>query len=865
MRSLIPCILLLAAAPAFAKPVGIDVARRVAVAQYRTASPVDPMQAMLASESFPLVYQQRSAVAAADTQSIYYVFNTPDAHGFVVVAGDDAVEPILAYSTESSFSLDRPSPEFLWWMHRYERQIVAVIARNQAASERTQRMWMKLGAAAPPALLPLPVQSSVTVGPLVTTQWDQAPYYNDLCPFDPVANDRAVTGCVATAFAQIMRYHRSPEHGNGDHGYSHQLYGYLYANFANATYDWNSMPERLTGPNQQVAQLMYHMGVSCDMGYGTAASGGSGADPKVAAAALVRYFGYQSSVRDVERSDYDDNTWMNMIRAELDNSRPVEYHGFGDGSGHSFVCDGYNGAYFHMNWGWDGQFNGFFLLSNLEPGGVGAGGGNGAYNNDQGAVIGIVPDHPTPGEATLEMNADLSVDPNPATTNSVVTVSFDLHNTGTSDFQGDYCVALFDENGTFVKYLGGVWTNMQLHANNHYVNGLTHKDTLFGVYPGTYYTAVYARPTGKEWELVSGGSYQNSVTLEVTTATYPSELAIYVQPAVAPSQIHVGETFTVHTDFANISSDDFQGDIGLWAYTIDGGRLVGEIQVLQGLSLSANSHWVNGQTFTCSGLNVKPGRYLLAFFSRLTGDDWQVVNPGDYVNPMIVDVLPSVLGPDRYEPNDASSSAYRLSMNYSGNVGIVTTAGANIHASGNDDYYRIDLPEGYDYDITGILHDSWTDDPDTYTNVVSVMVNAGDGWSAVYEDSTDVMHVPGGRSVLFKVQALYLGSLGTYQLDIRATRQVSGVNGPAASPGAELSVYPVPATNELNVQLASGLGHDVSLRLVDAGGRTVAERTGIVAGTDPVRFSLAGVPSGAYFLVAETGHGRFTRPVVVRR
>lgn len=854
-----PLLILLLAAQALAKPVGVDVARRVAAAQYSIVRSDAAEFPSVASAEFTLAFQART-VAAADTVTAYYVFNAPDG-GFVIVAGDDAVTPVLGYSTEGAFTMSRPSPQFTWWMRRYERQIADVIASRRTAPPDVQRNWRELTEPGRSKRSGASAQSAA-VGPLVKTQWDQAPYYNALCPFDAAANERTVTGCVATAIAQIMKYHGSPARGNGDHGYSHQRYGYLYANFANATYEWGSMPNRVTGPNQAVAQLMYHVGVACEMSYGPSASGGSGAYPSEAAAALVRYFGYRNTTRTVERESYSDNAWAALIRSEIDNGRPVEYHGFGDGSGHSFICDGYDGAYFHMNWGWDGSYNGNFLLSNLAPDGVGTGGGAGSYNEAQGAIIGIAPERPVAGEASIAMYTSLSVTPNPVTANGIVTVAYNVSNTGTSDFSGDYCVALFDGSGAFVRYLGGIRSGMSLKANYHYTNSLTDDDTLFGVSPGTYYAAVYWRPAGKEWIVAAAGSQRNSATLEVRPASYPSDLVIYAAPTTTPTVLHAGEPFTLHTDFANAGNLDFTGDIGVFAYTLDGESEVGDVAIRENLQLGAGNHWINGLTFECSGLAVQPGRYLFAFFNRPQGGDWEFVNPGNYVNPLIVDILPSAITADRYEPNDAQGSAFRLTLNYSGSNGTANTAGSNIHEGSNYDYYRIDLASGYTYDLAAFVRDSWNDEAGGYTNDVSVMWNAGDGWSDVYDDTTDAFRVEGGRAVIFKVQPLYTGTIGTYRLDIGARRTVSSVE-PDAAPAFALSAYPSPASGTLYVHLAPQAGTIASLRLVDALGATVWQGSN-PSGGQTVQADVGGVPSGAYTLVAETSRGLISRRIIVQ-
>ncbi len=856
-------VLLLSAMATSAKPVDQETARRVAITQHRLAHAGDGPYPTFSSASFSLAYQARAAVTVADTQTVYYVFNAPNASGFVIVAGDDAVEPVLGYSTTGSFSMSRPSPEFMWWMGLYQRQIVDAARRHVIAPAGVARMWEAMQAPTQAGSTPAPVQAAAAVGPLLKTEWDQSPYYNALCPFDRSANERTVTGCVATAVSQIMKYHNYPQRGRGDHGYSHQAYGYLYANFANATYNWAAMPNRVTGPNDAVALLMYHVGVSCDMSYGTGSSGGSGAYPSDAAEALKRYFDYKETVRNVERSSYNDNAWNSLIRSELDNSRPVEYHGFGDGSGHSFVCDGYNGNYFHINWGWDGQYNGYFLLSDLTPDNVGTGGGSGSYNTAQGAIIGIEPGSPVAGEASLEMAANLRVSPNPSTANGIVTVTFDLHNTGTSTFKGDYCVALFDADGQFTRYLGGVWQNMQLGANNHYTNGLTSRDTLFGVYPGTYTAVVFAKPTDQEWVPVAAGSYTNQTELVLQQAQYASDLRIYDVPTTQPDQVHAGETFTLHTDFANDGQSRFNGDISVWAYTLDGNTEIGQLAIREGLTLNANNHYTNGLTFNCSALDVPAGKYMLALFNRDQGGDWQFINPGDYVNPIIIDILPSVLAADRYEPNDAQGSAARLSLSFSGGNGTAGTDGANIHASRNDDYYRIDLPAGYDYTFHAVLHDSWTDEAAGYTNDVSVMWNAGEGWSDVYDDSTDAFTVRGGRALLLKVQSLFLGTLGTYDLDLRATRTTSAVPADPETPHLALEAYPNPASTSLDVRLDPRYGRILELSLLDAAGRSVRTVAGDAVGS-ALHLDVADIPSGAYIVRATTDRGTLVRRVMVQ-
>ncbi|MDB5034506.1 MAG: Peptidase family protein [Chlorobi bacterium] len=861
-RIILVCIVVaFSAAGAFAKPVDLVRAQRAGLACYTSSNIGKSDRAILSLPQLSLAYQCRAGIAPGDSQTVYYAFNVAGDHGFVIVAGDDAVAPILAYSSEGNISMKHPSPEFTWWMSLYQRQIVAVIQKGEKVNATATAMWRKLESRDEHGAL----AAVTTVGPLVKTTWNQSPYYNDLCPYDAAASERTVTGCVATAFSQIMKYHGYPARGTGDHSYSQDKYGSLYANFANSTYDWNAMPNRVTEANPAVARLMYDVGVSCNMTYGPGATGGSGAYPQDAGEALKKYFGYQATVRMVEKKDYDENAWASLIRGELDAARPVEYHGFSDEGGHSFVCDGYQDQYFHINWGWDGEYNGYFLFSSMAPDGVGTGGGSGNYTDGQGAVIGIAPGGSSTVQTSMKMYAALNASPNPATANGPVTVTFDIVNSGTAAFAGDYCAALFDNTGTFVKYLGGIQHENNLPANSHYTNGFTLVDTLFGVYPGTYSIGVYARPTGKEWVAIDKGSFSNTTSLEVDVADYGTDLSMYSDAVLSPVAIHSGEPFHIQADFINRSGAQFEGSIIAYLYNLNG-DYVDSVTALTGLQLDADYHWKNGLSFSGRALNIPPGRYMLAFFSNNGGGDLQIVNPETYRNPMIIEILPALLVADRYEPNNTVAQAAPLDLQLSGGQATITTDGANLHVSEDNDFYRVDLPAGYWYDVTARVHDSQNDAAGGYTNDVSVMENTGGGWSSVFDDATDVVRVEGGRSLLFKVQPIFSGTTGTYGLDVDVVRQgPSGVDTDPAVPVMALNVFPSPANNEIFVDIAPSISGVRDISIVDISGVVVASRAmgGQVGGR--IRLDVSGLPSGSYRVVVGSKSGTFSHAVIINR
>lgn len=308
-----------------------------------------------------------------DGQSALYVFNVGDS-GFVVTPADDRMPALLGYSDSDPFDLSTASPELKWWLSRYA-------AESDYYLKNESRFTKTLSAAAAPR---------ERIPELLTTRWDQGSPYNLDCPTD--GGGRSVTGCVATAMAQIIKYHNYPSGGSGSRSYKWNGKTLTY-NYGAAKFDYANMLDKYTGSSTTaqkaaVANLMYACGVSVDMGYSSAESGTSDCYVPYA---LKTYFKYDKGVRGLMRDYFSKEEWEDIIYAELAARRPVLYCGQAPSGGHAFVCDGYENGYFHINWGWSGAGNGFFLLSALDPGLQGIGGFEGGYNSDQSIVCGIQP------------------------------------------------------------------------------------------------------------------------------------------------------------------------------------------------------------------------------------------------------------------------------------------------------------------------------------------------------------------------------------------------------------------------------------------------------------------------------------------
>ena len=346
---------------------------------------------------------------AQAVENQYYVFQNAGGEGWVIVAANDVVRPVLAYSNTGSFDVDNMPSNVQYWMDEYNRQIQFEAANTVTTPADVQQVWDALRAGQP-LMTATPV-----VAPLIQTNWDQtAPYFN-MCPTSGAVH--CLTGCVATCMAQVMNYWQWPETGTGSH--RDTLNGFnAYADFSATTYDWANMLPYYTGNNDPkvnrdaVATLMYHCGVAVDMQYGTSGDGGSAAltidydgwvysiyHRMTAERALKENFGYEpTSVKGYARNgghglkSWTDEDWIAMLKVELDAARPIMYAGVGGKTGHSFVCDGYdNEDRFHFNWGWGGLHDGYFEVDALNPGTGGSGSGEGTYNVDQDVIVGIQP------------------------------------------------------------------------------------------------------------------------------------------------------------------------------------------------------------------------------------------------------------------------------------------------------------------------------------------------------------------------------------------------------------------------------------------------------------------------------------------
>lgn len=344
----------------------------------------------------------RCAKVIQDEQEdpLLYIFNAEN--GFVVVSGDKSAPPILSFSDQQLYNESDVVPPAEMWINHYADQI-REIKKQHIVQDQFISQWEAILSGAPV------FRSGDEVEPLMLSKWDQGEYYNYYCPRDPAGkNGRVVTGCVATALAQLIYYFRFPETGTGSYSYTDENYGVQSADYSNATYNYNAMCDVPSCINTEISKLIYHLGVGVDMHYGP---DGSGMTNHSAARVLRTYFKYSPETEYLFRDSTDLN-WDSVIISHLNRRIPLYYAGWSvpDINGHGFICDGYktvdSSYFFHFNFGWSGYMDNYYYTDALVVSGSN-------FNLAQELIINAYPDttqytYPTPQPLTgsLTLTAD---------------------------------------------------------------------------------------------------------------------------------------------------------------------------------------------------------------------------------------------------------------------------------------------------------------------------------------------------------------------------------------------------------------------------------------------------------------------------
>lgn len=767
---------------------------------------------------------------SGDSQPLFYVFNR-DA-GFVIVSADDRAPEILGYSDAGPFDVDSLPDNFRYLLNSYAAELESLAAAPEAIALPAKAVERSTQA------------TGKSVAPLLgSILWDQGDPYNLQCP---VMSDggRSVVGCVATAMAQIMGYHQWPEKGTGTiPGYTTRSQGLVIdeENIENTYYDWDHITPVYTSESTDeernaVATLMYHCGISVGMDYGYE----SGAFSQDVPEALTTYFGYNRNMKLLNRLYYTKAEWDSIIRHELDEKRPVYYSGASAQGGHAFVCDGYDtNGLFHINWGWSGLSNGYFMLSNLTPAAQGTGGSNGGFNWSQAIITGIQPQTlPDDGLYQLCMDTTLSVSRTEIGRNESFEVWVNgLWNQGSNTFEGNIGPALCDEAGNVVCSLEMMSTLLD-RSYGWYSLSFGEK-TIPGTVPDGSYRL----------HLV----YQAAGSSDYHVMRAPAGTSNYLQVTVSGDRVTfadaAGFDVDLHLDALETVGNLYQNRDGRFSYTITnrGCEYVsGLILVLESVADGSVAQWGTfnpvviaageTQTFEVSEhITVAPGEYNL--YLCYDGDNLSS-NVLSYVSTMGEAQRVTV----HEAPAEGTPDLQLISpLTLKGDGGPVNRADIRMSArvANRGDYFVNDIAafifsESGDTYISNIGYQQLIIDAGEEVDVnIDAALTLGDGtYVAVlyyYNGSDWIQFTPYENSFVYFTLSTPTG------LD-----EVDGAVG-------DLAVWPNPAQEVLHVRQA---GEVIEVAVYDLSGRELLRLT--PAPGEEVQVPVADLQAGTYLLRVRT-------------
>lgn len=844
-------LLMLFGISTFAKQIDENTAKQVGESFF-----VNSKKLSKSNVDLSLVYRSKASTAKGQT-NFFYVFNN-STDGFVIVAADDNVIPILGYSTEGKFDTNNIPINTKEWFENYNNQIKYVIAHNIPTSQKIKTEWANY-------INNVVINNKTTsVNPLLTTKWDQSPYYNDACPYDTDIAKKSVTGCAATAMAQIMKYWNYPEKGTGFYSYDHKKYGTISSNFNEHSYNWGNMPNAVNSTNSAVAQLNYDAGVSLSMDYSPDESGAlirSKQDPTMFSFdyALKNYFDYKSTLDTKDRKNYTGEGWLNLLKTELDASRPVLYLGLGTG-GHAFVCDGYdNNNLLHFNWGWGGQADGYFVVDQLNPGGYN-------FSDEQYAVIGVEPKTPPATNYKLEIYQHtpyLSSTEMPFGTNFSITT--DLVNFGTAIFEGNFGAAIYDSNNNFIDFID-IKASTIIKPNFYILGEQFYKTSSTTLMPGDYYASILYKGINDGWKVVAPRNYSNKVPFKIKhTADIETNSAFSITNN--NGKLIREQPVKINVDITNKGTSTYYGKYQLQLLNKKDGSLVQVIQTLGETSgLPSNQHYTNGKNFE-GNITAQNGTYLLSLvYQPENSSTWTLAGSTSFKNPIDVIVEKTPLTPDQYEVNDEEEQAANLPVVFNNNQATVITTNSNFHDDEDLDFYKINLESGYKYTVTPNLQDIYFSKNSivyTATAIYVYSTDSGENWSEVTtsKEASPEIILNNGGTIIFGVRQMFPGLDGTYLLDMTIDRDVTLATNNSTNNLESITLYPNPAKDFVNVDLSSITEKVIGFNIINNAGQVVKS---IKSTNDKIaKISLQGLVKGLYYIQIETEHQKISKKLIV--
>lgn len=636
-----------------------------------------------------------------DQLNTIYVMRNADNNQVMLLSADDVAVPILGILDNGDFDPNNMPPQMAEWLKEYSREIAA--ATKAGLPTLIQPQSMDLG----------------YVAPLLASQWNQGDPYNLLCPSDD--GGLCVTGCVATAMAQVMRHHRWPSRaGTGTKTYTWNGQD-LTIDFATTPFNWNQMQDTYgssstAAQKNAVATLMKACGYSVEMGYSSSASG---AYSENVGPALVNYFGYAKDIVLAYRDYYPLREWIPMLYNELANNRPIYYAGAGTGA-HAFVLDGYrSGDLFHVNWGWGGTSNGYFVISALDPASQGIGGSTAGYNYQQSALLGVRKDYDGSDYRREFVHAN-SYEPNlyeyNSTTSTLISLTipstnYFVRNTSLVSVPVSFGLKLTDVESGEVKY---AFSSSEQSLSAGYWRSTVYVYTSAMPETGTYDVEIAAKSDGEIYDVHHNvAPFKLRVTCDAANKRWvftkiESNASLAVSGLKKLYNCYQGKYLEVQATYT-ASGDEFFGDVYPTLY--NGANAVAQLDAIR-LNLPAGETKTIASTFKMPD-ELATGSYTLYM---LDGEGKRLSSPltVSVLTAPTTEATPTLssVAIENIGGQGTTSSPYQISPDAANiTIGITTTDGyfdAGVYA-------MVPSTDGYMYNHGGVSTSFGPNENRTYT------------------------------------------------------------------------------------------------------------------------------------------------------
>lgn len=601
-NSLAACVAMLTAASATASVLTPQQALQRALPQVTKIQAQKSASGTAAQSDYQLI-----KTVTAQSAPAVYLFNS-STRGYLVLSADDVAAPILGYSDGSQAAKNNLPPAMKYWLDQYAAQI-AYARNNPNAAQGTQ-----------PAKAAGIVRQPIS--PLTTTHWNQDAPFNDDCPMDN--DERCVTGCVATALAQVMKYHAYPTTGTGSLSYTWNSQT-LSFNYGETTFQWDDMIDNYTSTataaqNSAVATLMYANGVGVSMEYSpTESTSSSFSVPTL----MVNNYNYDKGIRFLQRDYYGLTEWEDIVYNQLVNYGPVQYSGQSNQGGHSFVCDGYSqDGYFHINWGWGGMSDGYFLLTALDPEEQGIGGSMSGFNFQQDIIANV--QKPQPGSTVyneMVWDGDFDATQSQVTLGQSAQFSGPFYSFSVANISGNMAIKLVNSAGA-VQYIDGSEYQDLQPLSGMYTMDVTLPTNLAA---GTYTVTPALRTAAGTYQDIPvkiSDAQSTEMTVANGTATFTNQTppSISITDVTEKTPFYLNSKFEITALVTNTGEEEYYNAIEAILVNSDGNvAAVGEtISIDLDKGESTTIDYVSTFTQAQQSVTFAAGDYTLYFITADT-------------------------------------------------------------------------------------------------------------------------------------------------------------------------------------------------------------------------------------------------------